>query len=355
MYPSNNHFTPTWTKYVVGIGPASSSPEVIEGLIKAGANFFRSNFAHAQYEEYCERKQIVEELNKKLGTNVWMQADLQGRNIRLQKFENEKGGLDLEAGHEYTFVTVGEDPQEGEIIINDKTLHTEVKAGEPIVFADGLMEGVIVDVIGQRIRVKMNNAGFLKSRKSINVPESQLIGSSITDKDRADLAFLLETGVDVVAVSFIASAEEMHEVRKLVGDRPVKLIAKIERKEAMKNITEIIAASDGVMIARGDLGVEMPMEEIPLAQKMLTDLCRFADKPVITATQMMMSITTNLRPTRAEVTDVSNAVLWGSDAIMLSEETMVGVDPVNSLTTMVRIAKRTEEAMRPANRFFPQS
>lgn len=326
----------------------------MEGLVKAGANFFRSNFAHAQYEEYRERKRIVDALNEQLGTSVYMQADLQGRNIRLQKFENEQGGVELQGGSEYTFVTVGVDPAEGEIVINDQTLHTEVKAGEPIVFADGLMEGTIVDVTGQRIRVKMSNGGFLKSRKSINVPESKLIGSSVTDKDRRDLEFLLEAGVDVVAVSFIAGAEEMHEVRKLVGDRPVKLIGKVERKEAIKNINEIIAASDGIMIARGDLGVELPMEEIPVMQKMITDLCHYAGKPVITATQMLLSITTNLRPTRAEVSDVANAVFMQSDAIMLSEETMVGIDPVNSLSTMVKIAKRAEEFMHRDNYFFPQ-
>lgn len=351
MSESNNHFTPTWTKYICGIGPASQNPEVMEGLIRAGANFFRSNFAHAQYDEYQERKRITDELNARLGTNVFMQADLQGRNIRLQKFENELGGIDIEGDREYTFYTAAGEGGSNEIMINDQTLHEEVKAGEPIVFADGAMDGVITAVHGNKITVHMHNGGFLKSRKSINVPDSQLIGSSITEKDRRDLEFLLETGVDYIAVSFIASAQEMHQVREIVGSRPVKLIAKIERREALKNILDIIPASDGLMIARGDLGVELPMEEIPILQKRLIAMSHDAGKPVITATQMLLSITNSPRPTRAEVSDVANAVFDRSDAVMLSEETMVGIDPVNSLKTMVRIAKRAEEYLNTPNAF----
>lgn len=351
MPESNNHFTPTWTRYVCSLGPASSNPETIEGLIRTGANFFRNNFAHAQYEEYRERKRMVDELNMKLGTHVYLQADLQGRNIRIQRFENGRGGIDVEAGRTYSFYTEDGDPVENGIRIDDATLHHDVKAGEAFILADGAIEGTIEAVEGHVITVKLLTGGFLKDRKSINVPDTVLTGSSITEKDLRDLNFLLEAGVDWVALSFISTAAEVEEVRKVIGSRPVKIMAKIERREALKNINEIIAASDAIMIARGDLGIEVPLEEVPIIQKMLTEACHHAGKPVITATQMLLSMAKALRPTRAEVTDVANAVFDRSDAVMLSEETAEGVDPVNSLRTMVRIAKRAEDYLNTPNAF----
>jgi pyruvate kinase len=354
MEHTNNHYTPTWTKYICTIGPASDKPEVLEGLITSGANFFRRNFAHAQYDEYKAQKVVVDGLNKKHGTNVWLQADLQGRNIRVQRFSDDpKGGMQIEAGQIYTFYTTGGPAGEaGEIRIDDDTLHQDVKAGEPIVFADGEFDGVIQEVKDNKIVVKMTTGGFLKNRKSINVPASDLKGSSITEKDKRDLEFLMEAGVDWVAVSFISSAEEMNEVRQIIGDRPIKLIAKVERMAALKNLDAIVAASDAVMIARGDLGIELPMEEVPIVQHVLTDLCAHAGKPVITATQMMLSTASALRPTRAEVSDVANAVFDRSDALMLSEETAAGINPVNSLNLMVRVAKRAEEYLGRSNNFF---
>lgn len=351
MSESNNHFSATWTRYICSLGPASSNAETIEQLIKAGANFFRNNFAHAQYEEYRERKRIIDELNTKLGTKVYLQADLQGRNIRVQRFENERGGIDVEAGQTYTFYTEAGEPVEGGIRIDDTTLHLDVKAGEAFILADGAMEGVIESVQGHLITVKLSTGGFLKSRKSINVPETVLTGSSITDKDRRDLDFLIEAGVDWVALSFISTAEEIAEVRNIIGDRPIKIMAKIERREALKNIHAIIEAADAIMIARGDLGIEVPLEEVPIIQKMLLSSCHYAGKPVITATQMLLSMAKATRPTRAEVTDVAQAVFDHSDAVMLSEETAEGHDPANALSTMVKIAKRVEEYMNTPNGF----
>lgn len=354
MEHTNNHFTQTWTKYICTIGPASESPEVLEGLIRAGANFFRRNFAHAQYDEYRQQKAIIDGLNQKLGTNVWAQADLQGRNIRVQRFSDDpKGGMNIEAGKVYTFYTTGGPAGEaGEIRIDDDTLHNDVKAGEPIVFADGEFDGQILEVKGNKIIVEMKTGGFLKNRKSINVPETTLTGSAFTEKDYRDLDFLMDAGVDWLAVSFISSGDDMREIRKIIGERPIRLIAKVERLAAMRNLDDIVAASDAVMIARGDLGIELPMEEVPIAQKVMTELCAHAGKPVITATQMMLSTTNSLRPTRAEVSDVANAVFHRSDAVMLSEETSMGIDPVNSLSMMVRIAKRAEEYMGRHNNFF---
>jgi pyruvate kinase len=327
----------------------------MEALVTAGANFLRNNFAHAQYDEYRERKAMLDEINVRLGTHVCMQADLQGRNIRVQKFENEKSGIELEAGQSYTFYTQAGEPVADGIRIEDATLHQDVKAGEAFILADGAIDGIIESVDVHKIVVKMLTSGFLKSRKSINVPETQLTGSSITDKDRRDLEFLLEAGIDWVALSFISTAAEIEEVRALIGDKPVKIMAKVERREAIKNITEIIEAADAVMIARGDLGIEVPMEEVPILQRMITEACRHAGKPVITATQMLLSMAKASRPTRAEVTDVAHAVFDRSDAVMLSEETAEGVNPPHALATMVRIAGRVEEYLGRQNGFFPEA
>lgn len=342
----------TWTKYICTIGPASSSPEVLEGLMKAGANILRNNFAHCQYDEYLERKAIVEELNKKLGTNVEMQVDLQGPNIRVGA-NLPDSGREVFGGEEYTFYTNAcTDPTDEEILIKDDTLHLDVKVGEPITFMDGAIEGEVTAVEGARIKARLINGGMLKPRKSCNVPDTHLTSPSITDKDRRDLAFLIEHGVDWLALSFIPSRAEVDEVRKMIGDRPIKIMTKVERRVAIKNIVEIVEASDAVMIARGDLGIEMPMEEVPILQRMITDLCRNSGTGVITATQMLLSMTNAIRPTRAEVSDVANAVFAGSDAVMLSEETAAGIDPVNALETMIKIARRAEDYIYNRPNYF---
>jgi pyruvate kinase len=339
-----NYQNPTWTKYICTLGRTSNSPEVIEGLIRGGASILRNNFAHAQYDEYLERVRIVKEINARLGTKVQMHADLQGPNIRVGTFPD--GGMEIEADKEYCFYTAaGEAVDPTDIFINDQTLHLDVKAGEPITFMDGAIEGEITKVEGHRIWARMINSGFLKDRKSVNVPETDLTSPAITEKDYKDIAFLLEAGVDWIALSFVSTRNELDEVRKMIGDRPIKIVSKIERKAAMVNLVEIIDASDAVMIARGDLGIEVPMEEVPLIQRRITNLCHNMDKPVITATQMLLSLAKSKRPTRAEVSDVANAVWARSDAVMLSEETADGVDPVNAITTMVKIARRAEEFM----------
>ncbi len=333
------------TKIVCGLGPVSSDIETMEKLILAGADVLRNNFAHAQYDEYRERLSNLKALNAKLGTSVKMQADLQGQNIRVGMLPGEK--VDLVASETYVFVTNGGDIKDGELPINDDNLHNDVKAGEPIIFADGALEGTITNVDGHRITVKMLNGGVLKQRKSINVPDTELTASSLTEKDFKDLDFLLETGVDLIAVSFIAGREELDTVRKICADKGQNpcIIAKIERKKAMENLWEIIEACDAIMIARGDLGIELPMEEIPVIQKEIIQLAHHKGKPVITATQMMLSMTEAIRPTRAEVSDVANAVYDRSDALMLSEETMVGNHPDLVVKTMVKIARHIENDM----------
>ncbi len=347
---------PTRTKFVVGLGPQSESLESMEQLTLAGASVFRNNFAHAQYDEYRKRLANLQAINKKLGTSVKMQADLQGQNLRVGKFEG--GQVELFESHTYTFVTNGGEILPGEFQINDDNLHNDVKVDEPISFADGAIEGVITKVEGHKISVEMSNSGILKDRKSINVPATNLTASSLTEKDFNDLDFLLETGVDIIAVSFLAGREELDTVRKIVTEkskgRQVMIISKIERLKAIQNLHEIVEASDGVMIARGDLGIELPMEDIPILQKEIIALCHQQNKPVITATQMLLSMVHAIRPTRAEVSDVANAVFDHSDALMLSEETMVGAHPAHALSTMVKIAGRVEAYLYERPNYFEQ-
>ena len=339
-----NYKNPTKTRYFTTIGPASNSPEMLEKLIRAGANVIRNNFAHCQPEEYAERVRVVREIGKRLGTPVEILADLQGPNIRVGKFEN--GGMEIKAGVDYVFYTpAGEPGEPTDILINDKTLHLDVKPGEPITFMDGALEGTITKVEGNRIWAKMINDGFLKDRKSVNVPDTALTSPAITEKDYSDIKAILDAGADWIALSFVSTRKELDELRALIGDRPIKIISKIERRAALSNLAEIVDASDAIMIARGDMGIEIPLEEVPIVQLELTQLAHAMGKPVITATQMLLSMTDSRRPTRAEVSDVANAVFAGSDAVMLSEETAAGKDPINALNTMVRIARRAEEYM----------
>ncbi len=340
--PANHFVADVRTKFICTLGPASDNEAVMEGLIRAGASIFRNNFAHAPYDEYRERRAILQRLNERLGTNVQMQADIQGTNIRIGELPG--GQLSIIEHTEYTFVTNGGERQDGDIPINDDHLHNEVKAGEPITFVDGALEGEILAVDGHRIRVVMTNGGTLKQKKSVNVPNTEIARSSTTPKDRADLDFLInDAGVDWLAVSFVGCAADVEEVRALVGDKPIKLMSKIERRTAIENLHEIVVASDALMVARGDLGIELPMEEIPVIGKRLIQLGHEHGKPVVIATQMLMSMTDSLRPTRAEVSDVSNAVFDRADAVMLSEETAAGAHPVHALETMVRIVRHTEK------------
>jgi pyruvate kinase len=341
------------TKFVCGLGPMSSNPAMMEKLIKAGANVFRNNFAHAKYDEYRERVEILKHLNKKLGTDVKMQADLQGTNIRVGDIFPD-GQVELEAGQEVVFVTNGEKPQVEEIHIDDDYLHVDVKKGQLISFGDGELQGTIRKVSGHRIWVTMLNRGILKKRKHVNVPMTDLSCPAVTDKDQRDLEFLLKEGVDIVALSFICSKHEVEIARKQIGKKPVCLVGKIERKKAVDNLFEIIQACDGIMVARGDLGIELPMEEIPIIQKQVIALCHQQKKPVITATQMLLSMVNSVRPTRAEVSDVANAVFDRSDALMLSDETMVGIHPDLALKTMVKIARRMEEYLYGQPNYFNQ-
>ena len=328
------------TKVIASLGPTSLSEDVLRGLMSAGVYMFRNNFSHMPYEEYRQLKASVDTLNIELNTRVLMQADLQGPHIRIGAIAEE--GIFLKERQTYWFCTTAGKPEEYDIPINDATIHEFIKVGQPISFLNGLIEGEVTKVEGHRIEVRMINTGTLKSNKAINLPETQL-DSCLTEKDLEDLKFLIEEGVDWIALSFVSNKGEIEQVRKMIGDRPIKVMSKIERKTAVDNMIEIIEASDAVMVARGDLGIELPMQDVPFVQKDIIAFSRHAKKPVVVATQMLYSLVHSLHPTRAEVSDVAEAVLEKADALLLSDETTEGIDPVNAVKTMLTIIQRAEE------------
>lgn len=343
------------TKFIVTLGPASGNYDTMKELIKAGASMFRANFAHMDYNQYREWRHYIQQINLELGTDTKLQADIQGPNIRLGDLGPEK--IFLQAGKSYGFTTQGAQEngeiQEGDFPINDNTIHQFVREGQPIAFSSGTLEGEITKVEGHRITVKMINSGNIATHKAINFPETEL-ESALTEKDWRDIDFILDAGVDWFALSFVTGRKELDYVREKIGDRPIKLMSKIERQGALLNIDEIINASDAIMVARGDLGVEVPMEDVPIIQKEIIDACHHKHKPVVVATQMLLSMTESNRPTRAEVTDVATAIFERADAVMLSEETAQGIDPVNSLSTMVKIVRRSEQHLYGEPNYFQQ-
>ena len=331
------------TKFIATLGPASMNYDTMRALALVGVNIFRANFVHMQYDKYREVQSWVQQINHELGIWIQIQADIQGPSIRMGTLSEE--GYLLEAGKEYIFVT-GHADREGladnELPINDATIHQFLQIGHPIDFMNGAIAGEVVGKEDNKIWVRMHTTGMLKSKKQINLPETEL-STSLTEKDRQDLAFLMEVGVDWVAISFVSRAAHIQEVRDIIGSRPTKICSKIERKSAIENIDEIAVASDALMVARGDLGIELPMEEVPFAQKNIIRTAHHYGKPVIVATQMMLSMTQSMRPTRAEVSDVAHAILEEADATMMSEETAEGIDPANAMATMVKVAARAEQ------------
>ena len=326
------------TKLVCTIGPASENEEILTKIIEAGMNASRHNFSHGDHEEHKGRMVKVREISKKLGKEVAILLDTKGPEIRTGKFEPSK--VELTAGTEFTIYAGAED------VIGDTTkcsvtyagLAKDVKAGDTILIDDGLVGLEVVSVEGNAVKCVVRNTGLVGTHKGVNVPGVSIKLPAMTDKDRADLIFGCEMGVNMVAASFIRKAEDVKAIREVLianGGADIQIFSKIENQEGVDNIDAIIEASDGIMVARGDLGVEIPMEDVPSVQKMIIEKCNNAGKPVITATQMLDSMMRNPRPTRAEVSDVTNAILDGTDAIMLSGESANGSWPVEAVETMV--------------------
>ena len=333
------------TKIVCTIGPKTESKEVLKQLLEAGMNVMRLNFSHGDYEEHGRRISNLREVMAETGMRAAILLDTKGPEIRTIKLE---GGNDvsLVAGQEFTFTT------DRTVIGNNKIVAvtyegfaSDLKAGDTVLVDDGLIAMEVKEVSGNEVKCIVKNNGDLGENKGINLPNVSVNLPALAEKDINDLKFGCEQGIDFVAASFIRKAEDVLAVRKVLcenGGENVKIISKIENQEGLNNFNEILEVTDGVMVARGDLGVEIPVEEVPFAQKMMIEKCNEAGKPVITATQMLDSMIKNPRPTRAEANDVANAIIDGTDAVMLSGETAKGKYPVEAVKVMARIAEKTD-------------
>ncbi|MFZ5966445.1 MAG: pyruvate kinase [Bacillota bacterium] len=335
------------TKIVCTIGPASESKENLMKLIQNGMNVARLNFSHGSHEEHLKRINAIKEVREMLGVPVAIVLDTKGPEIRTGNF-NESEVL-LKEGTEFIITTRDVIGDSSICNVSYKNLPDDVKPGDNILIDDGLIELEVLEIVNSTdIRCKVNNSGIVKNHKGVNVPGVKINLPAITKKDYDDIIFGIESGIDFIAASFVRKASDVMEIRKILEDNrapDIQIISKIENQEGVDNVDEILEISDGIMVARGDLGVEIPTEQIPLVQKMIIKKCNAVGKPVITATQMLDSMIRNPRPTRAEVTDVANAILDGTDAIMLSGETAAGKYPVEAVKTMANIARTTEASL----------
>lgn len=331
------------TKIVATLGPASSSKETLKKMILEGLNVCRLNFSHGEYEVYVNLIKTIREINEETGLNVAILADLQGPKIRTHEMENN--GVFLENGKKVTITTDRIVGTAEKFSINYEQLPKDVKPGERILLDDGKLALQVISTDKKKlIEVEVIHGGILSSKKGVNLPNTKISMPCLTPKDLEDLAFALEQKVDWIGLSFVRSARDIIELKHLIGQAQAKakVVAKIEKPEAVQDIDEILKVTDAIMVARGDLGVEVPYQNVPLIQKMLIKKCFEFAKPIIVATQMMESMITNITPTRAEVNDVANAVLDGADAVMLSAETSVGKFPVEVIKTMANIVKEME-------------
>ncbi len=333
------------TKIVCTIGPSSENKETLTKMMLAGMNVARMNFSHGNHEDHGRRIDLVRQAAAEVGKNIAIMLDTKGPEIRLGTFAKEP--VLLRTDDEFTLTTKEIEGDNTKVSVTYKDLPKDVGVGGRVLLADGLIELEVLEIIDDTdLRCRVVNGGELKSRKGVNLPGIQVNLPALTDKDIDDILFGIEQKVDFIAASFIRKASDVLAIRDILEEHQadIHIISKIESREAVDNIDEIIKVSDGIMVARGDLGVEIPAEDVPLIQKMLIDKCNKMGKPVITATQMLESMTHNPRPTRAEASDVANAILDGTDAIMLSGESAAGKYPVRAVETMDRIAVRVEES-----------
>ena len=335
------------TKIVCTLGPASENEETLRELIKNGLNVCRLNFSHGSHEEHKGRMDLVKKLREELNMPTAILLDTKGPEIRTGKFDVPE--VFLEEGQTFTITMKDVIGDKERCTVSYKGLANDVKPGDTILIDDGLVGLTVKEVNNDDIVCEVQNSGIVKNHKGVNVPGVKVNLPAITEKDRSDIEFGIEQGIDFIAASFVRKVSDVLAIREILEENNaehIKIISKIENQEGVENLDEIIEVSDGIMVARGDLGVEIPTEEIPVVQKLMIKKCNEAGKPVITATQMLDSMIRNPRPTRAEVTDVANAIYDGTDAIMLSGETAAGKYPVEAVKTMATIAKRAEETMR---------
>lgn len=334
------------TKIVATVGPASSSYEMLLELVRAGVNCFRLNFSHGSYEDKLQIIEYIRQINKTEPYNIAILGDLQGPKLRVGELEG--GKIELKEGQEIVFTTEKVVGTPKKIYVSYPNLAKDVKVGERIFLDDGKMEVKVKEVLNEKeIRITVTLGGMLLPKKGVNLPDSALTMPSLTEKDIADLDFILEQNLDWVALSFVRNTNDVREIKGRIKAKnsKIKLISKIEMPEALRNIRDIIIESDGIMVARGDLGVEVPVEQVPLIQKDIILKCMHRAKPVIVATQMMESMMERTKPNRSEVTDVANAVLEGADAVMLSGETAMGSYPRLVVEMMSKIILEVENSV----------
>lgn len=342
------------TKIICTLGPATDRDGIMEALIKEGMDVARMNFSHGSYEEHGGRLKRLKELRKQIDRPVAALLDTKGPEIRVKQFQNNEK-IHLTKGQKFTLTAKDIEGTQEIVSITYGELYKDVKKDTIILLDDGLIAMRVVKIKDTDIVCEVLNDGDISNNKGINVPGIALSMPYLSEKDAADIRFGAEQGVDYVAASFVREAEDILQIRKVLeecGGSDINVIAKIENMQGVENIDEIIAVTDGIMIARGDMGVEIPLEEVPVIQKMIIKKGYEAGKIVITATQMLDSMIKNPRPTRAETTDVANAIYDGTSAIMLSGETAAGLYPVEALETMIRIAYRAEEDIDYRKRFF---
>lgn len=344
------------TKIICTLGPGVDEEKMLEKLILAGMNVARLNFSHGNYEEQGNRIETFKRVRERVGAPVAMLLDTKGPEIRIGKFET--GEAILKEGD--SFILLNEDVlgDNTKVSVTYKNLYNEVDIGTRILINDGTIEVIVKEIAEKDVVCEVVHGGKLTNTKSINIPNSKINLPSMTEKDIEDIKFGIEKGFDYIAASFVRKPEDITNIKKVLEENNgshIKVIAKIENREGIDNFDEILEVADGIMVARGDLGVEIPMEEVPIRQKEFIQKCCEVGKPVITATQMLESMVTNPRPTRAEVSDVANAIYDQTSAIMLSAETATGKYPIECVETMSRIAKAIEDSIKYWKRFKNRS
>jgi len=335
-------------KIVATIGPKSEEYATLKKLVEAGANIIRVNFSHATYDQYDRIKANLAKIKEETGLETTIMFDLQGPRIRIGKLAHE---IEMKDGEVYAFVIGEGNIDNMEVPIDDQELFKDMRIGDPFFLANGALELEVVKVEDSKIYAKVIRGGILMSRKGINIPKTILNRDVLTPKDLADIEFALKVKPDFIAMSFVQTGKDVKRLRELLGDSGIKIVVKVERATALDDIDEVIRNSDCVMVARGDLGIEIPLEELPIVQKNLIRHSHWHNKPAIVATQMLISMMDHPRPTRAEVADVSNAIFDGADAVMLSDETAAGDFPVEAVAMMKKISSTTDNYFNNRNYF----
>ncbi len=341
------------TKIIATLGPVSNSPEMVKKLIETGMNAVRINFSHGSHESHGETINTVKKVREELGMPIPLILDTKGPEIRTKVLKEEP--VKLEKGNKFILTTDDIEGDSTKVSVTYEDFAKDLSVGATVLIDDGLIELKVLEINGNDVVCEIINSGMLGSRKGINLPNVSIKLPALTEKDIDDIKFGVKMGFDYIAASFIRSASDVLSIRKVLeenGGSDIKIISKIENREGVDNIDSILEVTDGIMVARGDLGVEIPFEEVPIIQKQLIDKCKAKGKLVVTATQMLESMITNPRPTRAEASDVANAIFDGTDAIMLSGETAKGSFPVEAVNAMVRIATKIESSIDYVEKFY---